>query len=134
MPIEVVSIDETDAAAPSGAMRRQEAFSADSGTEQLWAGFNEVPPGSVSAVHHHGPSETIAFVLSGVARFASGPKLAHVVDATAGDFVFIPAHEIHVESNPSDDETLRVLLVRSAPRQVVVNVDPPPGWKPSDLA
>ena len=48
------------------------------------------------------------------------------MDAAAGDFVYIPAGEIHVEENASADEPLVVVLSRNCPDSHVVYVDEGP--------
>ncbi|MEA2591561.1 MAG: hypothetical protein QOD62_1392, partial [Actinomycetota bacterium] len=50
----------------SGAMRREAAVSnAVVGAGALWFGYVELAPGAVSAVHHHGESESAIYVISG---------------------------------------------------------------------
>jgi len=43
--------------------------------------------------------------------------------AGAGDFIYIPAGEIHVEANASDAEPLVVVLTRNCPDSHVVYLD-----------
>ena len=43
--------------------------------------------------------------------------------ATAGDFIYIPAGEIHVEANASATEPLVVVLTRNCPDSHVVYLD-----------
>src|SRR2546423_15717266 len=81
----------------SGAMRREAAISnALVGAGKLWFGYVELAPGAVSAVHHHGESESAIYVISGQARVWTGPDLFEPHDAQAGDFVQVPPHEGHV--------------------------------------
>jgi quercetin dioxygenase-like cupin family protein len=47
-----------------------------------------------------------------------------VVDAKPGDFVHVPAHTVHRESNPAA-EPAEVVLVRRGTGPVVVNVEAP---------
>lgn len=47
-----------------------------------------------------------------------------MLDAGPGDFLLIPAHEIHREGNPTD-ATTEVVLVRAGQGEVVFNVDGP---------
>ncbi len=48
----------------SGAMLREAAISGDLvGAQKLWLGAVELPPGAVSAVHHHGDSESAIYDL-----------------------------------------------------------------------
>src|SRR3982074_2876554 len=97
----------------SGAMRREAAVSdALVGAGALWFGYVELAPGGVSAVHHHGESESAIYVISGSARFWSGADLSQSHDAEAGDFVWVPPHEVHVEANRSDTAPLRLARAR----------------------
>jgi uncharacterized RmlC-like cupin family protein len=47
-----------------------------------------------------------------------------VLDGGPGDFLLIPAREIHREGNPTDTTT-EVVLVRAGQGEVVVNVEGP---------
>ena len=47
-----------------------------------------------------------------------------MVEAQAGDFLFIPAHTVHREGNPGFDEAT-VIVVRAGSGEPVVNVDGP---------
>jgi uncharacterized RmlC-like cupin family protein len=112
-------------------MRREAAVShALVGAGKLWFGYVELGPGAVSAVHHHGESESAIYVISGRARFFAGPALAETHDAGAGDFVWVPPHEVHVEANRSDDEPVRMAVARSTQEAIVVNLPTPEGWSP----
>jgi uncharacterized RmlC-like cupin family protein len=115
----------------SGAMRREAAVSDGLvGAKKLWVGYVELDGGMVSAVHHHGVAESVIYLISGVARFLSGPSLDQVQDARAGDFVWVPPHVVHVEMNASADETVRMVVARSTQETLVFNVPPPEGWTP----
>src|ERR1700676_940975 len=59
------------------------------GSEALWAGVMLAEPDTASSVHHHGPLETVVYVLSGKSQVRWGSRLEHEVDLEAGDFVFI---------------------------------------------
>jgi uncharacterized RmlC-like cupin family protein len=48
------------------------------------------------------------------------------MEAEAGDFIYIPAGEIHVEENASTDEPLVVVLTRNCPDSHVVYLDGEP--------
>jgi uncharacterized RmlC-like cupin family protein len=110
----------------SGAMRREAAVSsAVVGAGMLWFGYVELAPGAVSAVHHHGESESAIYVISGQARFWSGTELSVCHDAEAGDFVWVPPHEVHVEANRSDTEPVRMAVARSTQEAIVVNLPDP---------
>ena len=99
------------------------------GAEARWFGYVELGPGAVSAVHHHGESESGIHVISGHARFWSGLSLEQRHDAEAGDFVWVPPREVHVEAN-ADGEPVRMVVARSTQEAIVVNLAPPEGWSP----
>src|SRR2546422_27030 len=81
----------------SGAMVREAAISEGIvGARELWVGYVELPPASVSAVHHHGEAESAIYVISGHARFLCGETLDDELDAGPGDFVWVPPHVLHV--------------------------------------
>lgn len=111
-----------------GAIERRVAASADTtGAGRLWVAYAEMGPGAASSVHHHGIAETVVFVLQGNARFYYGDGLTSLLDATGGDFVWMPPNEIHAEVNPNADEPLRMIVVRS-PYDITIDVEPPAGW------
>ena len=115
----------------SGAMVREAAISGNLvGAQKLWVGIVELPPGAVSAVHHHGDSESVIYVISGHGRFCAGDELQEGFDAHAGDFVWVPPHVPHVEINASDTDPVRMVVVRSTQEAVVVNLAAPVGWTP----
>jgi uncharacterized RmlC-like cupin family protein len=117
----------------SGAMRREAAVSnAVVGAGALWFGYVELAPGAVSAVHHHGESESAIYVISGAARFWSGADLSQSHDAEAGDFVWVPPHEVHVEANRSDTEPVRMAVARSTQEAIVVNLPDPREPRPEE--
>jgi uncharacterized RmlC-like cupin family protein len=105
-------------------MERAQAVSKNTaGSRNLYSSIVTTAPGEKTRIHHHGPCETSIYILSGIARYTFGPTgLEETFDAAAGDFVFIPAGEIHVEANASDTEPLVVLLTRNCPDSFVVYV------------
>jgi uncharacterized RmlC-like cupin family protein len=116
----------------SGAMAREAAVSeALVGARRLWVGHVELPPGLTSALHHHGEAESAIYVISGRARFFTGEGLRDVHDAEAGDFVWVPPHEPHVEMNRSPDEPVRMVVARSTQETLVFNLPSPEGWTPT---
>ena len=90
----------------------------------LWSGVVHTEPGATSGWHHHGSHDTIAYVVRGVFRVED--VAGQIVRGEAGDFVHVPAHLVHRESNPSD-ELAEVVLVRRGTGPVVVNVGEPTG-------
>jgi uncharacterized RmlC-like cupin family protein len=108
---------------PTPGMTREQAVT----TDTMWAGFVRTDAGMVSGWHHHGEYETSIYVISGALRMESGPGGGEVLDAAPGDFVYVPAHAIHREGNPSSDESTLV-VVRAGKGDPVINVEgPAPG-------
>lgn len=108
----------------SGAMAREAAISNRvTGAEKIWVGYVELPPGMRSAKHHHGEAESAIYVISGQARFLTGPDGGDVHDAGPGDFVWVPPHEHHVEMNLSDTEPVKMVVSRSTQETLVFNVE-----------
>jgi uncharacterized RmlC-like cupin family protein len=106
------------------AMERVIAVSRDTvGSQNLYSSIVCTAPGGRTEIHHHGECETSIYILSGRARFYSGEGLRDIVDAAEGDFIYVPAHEVHVEANASDTEDLVVLLSRNCSGPVVHYVD-----------
>jgi uncharacterized RmlC-like cupin family protein len=101
-------------------MDRQEAVA----TDDLWAGFVRTEPGVVSGWHHHGEYETVAFVLKGSIRFDFGSDGSSTVVAGPGDFILVPKHLVHRESNPSH-EPAEAIAIRSGRGESTFNVDGP---------
>lgn len=105
-------------------MERIIAVSRDTvGSQNLYSSIVRTGPGGRTEVHHHGECETSIYILKGRARFYSGEGLRKVTDANEGDFIYVPAHEVHVEANASDTDELVVLLSRNCPGPVVHYVD-----------
>ncbi len=114
-------------AGQNAAMERVIAVSGDTvGSVGLYSSIVTTAPGGRTEVHHHGECETSIYILRGRARFYSGAALAEIVDADEGDFVYVPAHEVHVEENASSTDDLVVLLSRNCSGSVVHYVDQPP--------
>jgi len=129
--LRVVSPSDRAADVASGAMRREAAVSKDLvGAERLWMGYVELDGGMISAVHHHGEAESVIYLISGEARFFSGPSLERGHVARAGDFIWVPPHVVHVEMNASATERIRMVVARSTQETLVFNVPAPEGWSP----
>ncbi len=94
------------------------------GSDRLYSSIVSTAPGDKTRVLHHGDCETSIYILSGRARKTWGPTgLEHEMAAEAGDFMYIPAGEIHVEENASPTEPLVVVLTRNCPDSHVVYLD-----------
>ncbi len=106
-------------------MERSIAVSAETvGSIGLYSSVVTTAPGGKTRIHHHGECETSIYIVSGQARYTWGPTgLEHSMEAGAGDFIYIPAGEVHVEENASRDEPLVVVLTRNCPGSVVHYLD-----------
>jgi uncharacterized RmlC-like cupin family protein len=100
------------------------------GAQKLWAGTVHIHAGAKTGAHHHGPLESVIYVLRGKARMRWGAELEFVAEAGPGDFIYVPPYVPHQEINASDGETLECVLVRSDNEAVVVNLDIEPVEKP----
>ena len=116
-PVRKVAADALTPGHPTPGMTREQAIVLD----DLWSGRVRTEAGATSGWHHHGDHDTVLYVLRGALRVetASG-----VVQGDPGDFVHVPAHTVHRESNPTT-ETAEAVLVRRGTGPVVVNVDGP---------
>ena len=106
-------------------MERSIAISAPTvGAARLYSSVVSTAPGDRTRVHHHGDCETSIYILSGAAHYTFGPTgVESAFEANAGDFIYIPAGEIHVEANASDSQPLVVVLTRNCPDSHVVYLD-----------
>ena len=94
------------------------------GSVRLYSSVVSTAPGDKTRIHHHGECETSIYILSGTASYTYGPTgVEHAFDAAAGDFVYIPAGEVHVEENASQTEDLVVVITRNCPGSVVHYAD-----------
>jgi uncharacterized RmlC-like cupin family protein len=98
-------------------------------TEDMWAGLVRTEPHIVSGWHHHGDHETSIYVVSGVLRMESGSGGESIVNATPGDFLYVPREAIHRESNPGEVES-QIVVVRSGQGPTVINVEGPANPQP----
>jgi hypothetical protein len=77
-----------------------------------------------SANRHYGESETGIYVVSGhpVFVFADGDEERRI-QASPGDFVFVPPFTAHREENPAPEEEAVVVIARSTQEAIVVNLE-----------
>lgn len=118
--IRKIKPDERTAGQYTAGMVREQAVS----TESMWGGLVRTEPQMVSGWHHHGDYETTIYVMSGTARFEFGQGGREVIDADAGDFVFVPKGAVHRESNPTNFES-QLIVVRAGTGEAVFNVQGP---------
>ena len=127
--IKVVRPSERDlgTAQTTGMVREAGISEETTGARTIWSGYVKGPPGMASGVHHHGDCETAIFVISGRARFHFGPKLERSVEVGAGDFLFVPPNEVHLEENLSHTEPVEFVVSRGCTGILTVNVPDPRG-------
>ena len=125
--VRVVKSDELDTNTPqTPGMNRAAAIThARAGAEKLWAGTVVIHAKAKTGAHHHGPVESVIYVVSGKARMRWGERLEFTAEAGPGDFIYVPPFVPHQEINASDDEPLSCVLCRSGQDPVVVNLDIP---------
>jgi uncharacterized RmlC-like cupin family protein len=102
--IQSVSADQLVPGDPTPGVAREAAIVVDG----LWSGRARTEAGVTSGWHHHGEHDTIIYVVTGAIRVetAAGSDQADV-----GGFVYVPAHVVHRESNPTS-KTAEVVVVR----------------------
>ena len=104
------------------------------GAQKLWAGTVHIHANAKTGAHHHGPLESVIYVVSGRARMRWGESLEFTAEAGPGDFIYVPPFVPHQEINASTEETLSCVLVRSDSEAVVVNLEIEPAEKPEGVA
>ena len=95
------------------------------GAQKLWAGTVHIHPDAKTGAHHHGPLESVIYVVKGRARMRWGERLEYTAEAGPGDFIYVPPFVPHQEINASETEPLSCVLCRSGQEPVVVNLDLP---------
>jgi uncharacterized RmlC-like cupin family protein len=125
--VRVVHADELDVNTPQtpGMNRAAAITAARAGAEKLWAGTVIIHPDAKTGAHHHGPLESVIYVLSGRARMRWGERLEFMAEAGPGDFIYVPPFVPHQEINARPDAPLSCVVVRSGQEPVVVNLDLP---------
>lgn len=93
------------------------------GAEKLWAGTVTIHADARTGAHHHGPVESVIYVVRGKARMRWGEQLEYCAEAGPGDFIYVPPFVPHQEINADPDAELECVLVRSGQEPVVVNLD-----------
>ncbi|HEV2530564.1 cupin domain-containing protein [Phenylobacterium sp.] len=126
-------LDDNTAQTPG--MHRATAIDrARAGAQKLWAGTVHIHANAKTGAHHHGPLESVIYVVSGRARMRWGERLEFTAEAGPGDFIHVPPYVPHQEINASSEEPLSCVLVRSDSDAVVVNLDIEPAEKPEGVA
>ena len=126
------ALDASTAQTPG--MQRRAAITTDrTGASKLWAGTVTIEAKAKTGAHHHGPLESVIYVVKGKARMRWGERLEFVAEAGPGDFIYIPPYVPHQEINASADQTLECVLVRSDGEATAVNLDIEPVEKPESV-
>src|SRR3954463_5723496 len=125
--VRVVHGDELDPNTPQtpGMTRMAAITAASAGASKLWAGTVDIEPDAKTGAHHHGPVESVIYVVSGRARMRWGGRLGYVAEAGPGDLISVPPYVPHQEINAEASEPLSCVVVRSGQEAVVVNLDLP---------
>ena len=134
--VRVIKAGELDAAGvpQTQGMSRAAAINfARVGAEKIWAGTVTIHPNAKTGAHHHGPVESVIYVVKGRARMRWGEKLEFVAEAGPGDFIWVPPFVPHQEINANENEALECVLLRSGQEPVVVNLDIPVVEKPEEV-
>jgi uncharacterized RmlC-like cupin family protein len=113
-------LDQSTAQTP-GMMRRAAIDRESVGSEKLWVGVVTVDPATSTGAHHQGDCDSVVCVTGGRITIRWGDRLEKRADASAGDFIFIPAQLVHQEINESDSIPVASIVVRSG-ENVVENV------------
>ena len=133
--VRVIHAHELDTNTPQtpGMNRAAAITAARAGAEKLWAGTVVIHPKAKTGAHHHGPVESVIYVVSGKARMKWGERLEYTAEAGPGDFIYIPPFVPHQEINASATEVLECVLVRSDGEAVAVNLDIEPVEQPESV-
>ncbi len=133
--VRIVRSDELDPNTPQtpGMSRAAAITAARAGAEKLWAGTVDIEPDAKTGAHHHGPLESVIYVVKGRARMRWGERLEFTAEAGPGDFIYVPPYVPHQEINASPTEVLECVLVRSDGEAVAVNLDIEPVEKPESV-
>ena len=134
--VRVVHANELDPNTPqTPGMNRAAAINyARVGAQKIWAGTVHIHAGAKTGAHHHGPLESVIYVVKGRARMRWGERLEFTAEAGPGDFIYVPPYVPHQEINASSEETLECVLVRSDNEAVVVNLEIEPVEAPDTVA
>src|SRR5947208_13319788 len=124
---------DTNTAQTPGMDRRAAINFARAGAEKIWAGTVTIHANAKTGAHHHGPVESVIYVVRGRARMRWGEKLEYTAEAGPGDFIYVPPYIPHQEINASRDQPLDCVVVRSGQEPVVVNLDIAPAEPPEEV-
>src|ERR1043165_9612491 len=103
------------------------------GAQKLWAGTVHIHPDAKTGAHHHGPLESVIYVIRGRARMRWGERLEFTAEAGPGDFIYVPPYVPHQEINASTSEAPECVLLRGGQDPMVVNLDIPAVETPEEV-
>jgi len=103
------------------------------GAQKLWACTVTIHPNAKTGAHHHGPVESVIYVVRGKARMRWGEKLEFMAEAGPGDFIYVPPYVPHQEINADPGAPLDCVLMRSDQEPVVVNLNIAPVEAPESV-
>ena len=92
---------DADTAQTPGMDRKAAINFARVGAQKLWAGTVHIHPNAKTGAHHHGPLESVIYVVRGKARMRWGEQLEFMAEAGPGDFIYVPPFVPHQEINAS---------------------------------
>ena len=133
--VKVIPGDQLDSNTPQtpGMFRSAAINYARTGAEKLWAGTVVIEPNAKTGAHHHGPVESVIYIVKGRARMRWGEQLEFTAEAGPGDFIYVPPFVPHQEINALPGDPLDCVLVRSGQDPVVVNLDIEPVEEPEEV-
>jgi len=99
------------------------------GGRETWIGTVTLGPNKKTGAHHHGRHEVAVYVVRG--RW--GERLEYVANVGPGDFVYFGPYVPHQERNPSGQEPVDFLVVRSDNERLVVTLDIEPAEEPENM-
>ena len=127
------SLDGAGVPSTAGMDRKAAIDFARAGAQKLWAGTVTIHAGAKTGAHHHGPLESVIYIVKGRARMRWGERLEFTAEAGPGDFIFVPPYVPHQEINAQEDATLECVLVRSDGQATSINLDIEPVEQPIEV-
>ena len=114
---------------------RATAFEFDgTGGQQTWIGTVTLKPNAQTGMHHHGRHEVAVYVIRGRSEIRWGERLEYRTAVGPGDFVYFAPYVPHQEMNPSGNETVDFLVIRSDNERIVISLDGTPVEQPETVA
>jgi uncharacterized RmlC-like cupin family protein len=103
------------------------------GGRETWIGIVKLGPNRKTGAHHHGRHEVAVYVVRGRSEIRWGERLEYVANVEPGDFVYFAPYVPHQERNPSAEEPVDFLVVRSDNERIVVALDIEPHEEPETM-